>query len=935
MHHRLRDGRGVTQGNKQCFSCVLAGRERAPQHTDTATGQKKAQTTYSATRHSTTGHRRAKHAPTTPQNDSRAQQHSTTRQHSTTEHDTGRQDTTANHTNRREIDHTARQGHRHRNTPPADNHGPPDPAPHQRTPEGTAQHTATHRNTRRQRQHAPHEQHNASAPAQRSTAPHRAGRTGNAQHNTPGHTQYNAQQRATARTNTLRQNTHSREHTARGNTAKHSAAKHRAPGRQAAPQGATQQAAAPQRAQQNSTAHNSTTPDGTTRRSAVQHRTQGHTAQHSTRQTAPSGGDKNCETRKGGGGAAATREQPTARRKTQKGRERGEAGGQQRKQRTAPRPTVPGAGNQRKPETTGAHNERERNKYKTEHQAAATKTARHKVGAATTREQPTARRETQTRQEGMESRAAGGQQNKQHTAPRPAAPRAGNQRKPEKTGAPPPKKKQGTGRRRRKAPDTNGEGGGAEGGNHQETANGRAEDTNKARAYGEPRSERPTTQTTHSAEAEGTRGWEPKKARDNGGAEGRKKKRGGAKQHRPAGGGGEENKAPRPKAPGARNRRTQETTGARGKQQKKKKGQRKGQPQPGGGRAKETDTAAKGKVEATRTHPGGRPARPSQDGRAHAHVHGTRACRPLTRKRRCRRPHETAQVHRPSPPSKDGRHGKPDASVTGSTHANHRSARSPRPTPEGPARENPIAWPRTGTTRSEPSVPASAGASGRHNEPGSQPASACPAQPPSKAEGASPRGGERHHGVRKTDRSTGSDRTGRGAAQHAGPRGTPERHATGHNQGTRTGAKQQQPLGAANPESAHNTQRTTAQEQVPSNTSRRPDGRVRARRVPSPYWLRTAAVRMDECALGGYSAPAGYEQSPSGWTSARPEGTQPLTAMNSRRPDGRVSAQQRRPAHATPHAQPEAQHTERAPVNKSQAAQDTVHTTQRTERAHW
>ena len=193
--------------------------------------------------------------------------------------------------------------------------------------------------------------------------------------------------------------------------------------------------------------------------------------------------------------------------------------------------------------------------------------------------------------------------------------------------------------------------------------------------------------------------------------------------------------------------------------------------------------------------------------------------------------------------------------MTGSTHANHRSARSLRPAPEGPARDNPIAGPRTGTTRSEPSVPALAGASGRHNEPGPRPASACPAQLPSKAGGPSSRGGARHHGVGKANRSTESDRTGRGAAHHSGPEGMPERHAASHNQGKQTGAKQQRPPGDANPEGAHNTHRTTAQEQVPSNTSRRPDGRVRARRVPSPYRLRTAAVRMDECAPGGCPAP--------------------------------------------------------------------------------
>ena len=207
----------------------------------------------------------------------------------------------------------------------------------------------------------------------------------------------------------------------------------------------------------------------------------------------------------------------------------------------------------------------------------------------------------------------------------------------------------------------------------------------------------------------------------------------------------------------------------------------------------------------TRTRPGGRPARPGQEEQAHAHTRGTRAWCPLTRKGRCRRPHKTAPVHRPSPPSNDRGSRKTDASVTGSTHANHHSARSPRPTPEGPARDNPIVWPRTGTTRSEPSAPASAGASGRHKVPGSRPASACPAQPPSKAGGASPRGGKKYHGDRKADQSTWSDRPGRGAARHAGPRCTPERHAAGHNQGTRTGAKQRRLPGAINPESAHNT----------------------------------------------------------------------------------------------------------------------------------
>ena len=62
---------------------------------------------------------------------------------------------------------------------------------------------------------------------------------------------------------------------------------------------------------------------------------------------------------------ATTKEQQTARRETQKRRERTgnqEAGGQQNKQHTAPTPRAAGAGNQRKPETTGAHNGRNKNR---------------------------------------------------------------------------------------------------------------------------------------------------------------------------------------------------------------------------------------------------------------------------------------------------------------------------------------------------------------------------------------------------------------------------------------------------------------------------------------------------------------------------------------------------------------------------------------------
>ena len=61
-----------------------------------------------------------------------------------------------------------------------------------------------------------------------------------------------------------------------------------------------------------------------------------------------------------------------------------------------------------------------------------------------------------------------------------------------------------------------------------------------------------------------------------------------------------------------------------------------------------------------------------------------------------------------------------------------------------------------------------AGAGGRHKEPGSQPASTCAAQPPSKAGGDTPRGERRHQGDGKADQSTESNRTRRGAAHQRG-----------------------------------------------------------------------------------------------------------------------------------------------------------------------
>ena len=186
-------------------------------------------------------------------------------------------------------------------------------------------------------------------------------------------------------------------------------------------------------------------------------------------------------------------------------------------------------------------------------------------------------------------------------------------------------------------------------------------------------------------------------------------------------------------------------------------------------------------------------------------------------------------MHRLSPPSNDTRYGKPDASVTWSTHANHRSADSPRTTLEGPARDKPITGPQTGTTDSGPSAPASAGASGRHKEPGSGPASRCPAQPPSKSGATAP-------GV------------GKGTTASGKPTGAPR--GTGPDKAQRTTRGHEARQKVTPPAT------TKAHEQVPSNTSCRPDRRLRTRQRTQPL-------------------PA-TEQQPSGWTCARPEGTQPL-----------------------------------------------------------
>ena len=837
--------------------------------------------------HNTAQHDRPQEGKTSTDSTATRQQSTTAQHHATTQHQ---------RTRHREAGHHSKphqpQGSRTRGQT-----GTPTPKhATSRPPRATRPSTATQHTEENSTTHSSAPQHQAPATARTtrtaqrkrtSTAKHSTAQSGEDRERTAQHPRtHTAQSRAannSAHHHTTTKHTQHRAHSAEEHrkTQRRRAQGPRATG-SATGHGTT--GSGTKRAQQSNTAHNSTTPGGTTRSSAAQHCTQGHTAQHSTRHTAPSGSDENRETQRGGGGGGqqppgssqrpgGKHERGESARRAEK-REANKANNAQRRGPGHPGPETREIQRQRGYTTQENKKKQKKKERSTEPQRRKTGDTKGGGGAATTSKKPTARRDTEKR--GESARRAG--QRKAHKT---------NETQRQGPGRPGPETRESRRQRGRRKEGKKNESKAPSGSKNSKTQRGGGGGTAREQVTARQHQRGESTRRAKKREANKTNNTQ-RQGPGHPGPEAKESKR--QRGRRGDNNGGTEKKSKR----------------GRGRQTKD---QDRGNASPEGA---QQSRKTKEKVRRTRTRPGGRPARPGQEQQAHAHTRGTRAWRPPTRNGRCRCPHETAAVHRPSPPLNDGRHRKPDASVTGSTHANHRSARSPRPTPEGPARDNPIAGPRTGTTRSEPSAPASAGACGRHNEPGSQPASACPAQPPSKAGGANPRGGERHHGVGKADRSTESDRTGRGAAHHAGPRGTPERHATGHNQGTRTGAKQQRPPGAANLESAHNTHPTTVREQVPGNTSRLPDGRVRARRVPSPYRLQSAAVRIDECAPGGYPAPTGYEQPPSGWTSARPEGTQPLPVTNSRRPDGLVSAPQRRPAHATPHTQPKAQHTERA-----------------------
>ena len=445
-------------------------------------------------------------------------------------------------------------------------------------------------------------------------------------------------------------------------------------------------------------------------------------------------------------------------------------------------------------------------------------------------------------------------QGPRHTGPETRESRRQRRRRKEKEG----KKKQGTERRRRKPRVTKGKGGGRQspgssqrpGRRHkrgESTRRGEKREANRTyntqrqgpghpgpetkesqRQRGRGRKEEKKTQAggggrkrKQGAKAQGTRGWKPKKARDKGGA--------------------------------------RKTT----KEDEKKKHQERGNLSPEGAEQSRKTKRPQEKVRRTRTRPGGLPARPSQDGQAHAHTHGNRAWRPPCRKGRCRRQDKTALVHWLSPPSKDRRYGKRDASVTGSTHADHRSARSPRP-----ARDLAGTTPSRGPKRvrrgaSPAPLPWRGPAAGTMSPVLGRPPRA-PRSRPVKPRAQAP-------GVGKHTMSSGK------------PTGAPR--ATGPDQARRTtrGHKARQrgtPLAA-----------TKAHGQVTSNNGRRVPQTRRARTTRNEPRHRNrcqatpAAAGMDECVPGGYPAPAGYEQPPSGWRSARPA-AYPAPAGYEQRPSG-------------------------------------------------
>ena len=162
------------------------------------------------------------------------------------------------------------------------------------------------------------------------------------------------------------------------------------------------------------------------------------------------------------------------------------------------------------------------------------------------------------------------------------------------------------------------------------------------------------------AKAQGIRGWKPHKTGDN---EGEKNKKSGGAWGKTTGRQGT-------RLPGPENKATWRHRGWRkaGERKRKKRNKEKekqtqtGQSKPGGGRSNEEHTNnGRRKGGANHKSPG-RPALLTlpKGEHTHTHTHGTPWWHPPSRKRRCRRQHQTAPVHRPSPSLKDRRHGKPD-----------------------------------------------------------------------------------------------------------------------------------------------------------------------------------------------------------------------------------------------------------------------------------
>ena len=227
-------------------------------------------------------------------------------------------------------------------------------------------------------------------------------------------------------------------------------------------------------------------------------------------------------------------------------------------------------------------------------------------------------------------------------------------------------------------------------------------------------------------------------------------------------------------APRAGKHAKKETTGAQeGRKKKiKKKTQQQpqtGQPQPGGGRTSKERTKTGQRKGEAHQNASGRPARPTRPSRARTRTHardpGVASSDPKGAVSASTRNSPGAPAESPV----ERRAVRETGRVSDRVHTRQTPPRTQPKTDAGGTRQGqPHRGAPNGYDAERASAPASAGASGRHNEPGSRPASACPAQPPSKSGGASSRVGERHHGDGKANRSTESDRTGRGAAHQRG-----------------------------------------------------------------------------------------------------------------------------------------------------------------------